>query len=125
MGRSMITMKRIMRMFLLGLLAISVSQVAFSDAACQDHYHWCLGLIQKNRAYCYKTRSGHAQSGCCASCNRYKTRIPGCDYGNKVSWCSGYSRSDCGITAVHTTRKTTQYTTRRPTTTTQRPDDEC
>merc|ERR1712004_882593 len=32
---------------------------------------------------------------CCNMCNRHRTGIAGCEFGNKADWCSDYSYSEC------------------------------
>ena len=55
----------------------------------------CAARTEKNPAECYHDS---IMKGCCQSCTAKKTGGPGCEFGNKASWCKDYSASDCGST---------------------------
>merc|ERR1712004_370806 len=55
----------------------------------------CAARTEKDRSECYHDS---IMKGCCSSCTAKKTGGPGCEFGNKASWCKEYTAADCGST---------------------------
>ncbi|ELT91966.1 hypothetical protein CAPTEDRAFT_216500 [Capitella teleta] len=53
-----------------------------------DLVYWCSKISSRDCYYSYY------QDNCCGTCKQYESAIQGCEFGDKVSWCPSYAKTE-------------------------------